>query len=70
MACLVEDIVVFDLVFDPNDASQGLFDFFFALGRILPSIKSDEFDDGVDVVNNARHYNRRFLGFYAVEKLG
>ena len=70
MARFIEYVVVFDLIFDPNDTSQGLFDFFFALGRILPSVKPDEFDDGIDVIDDTRHDNRRFFGFHAVEKLG
>ena len=58
---LVKDILVFDLILDPNYTAKGLLDLLLAGRCALPAVEADNFHNAVNISNDALYNDRRIF---------
>jgi len=64
----VKNIFVFNLIFDPDDATQGFLDFLLTSSSALPAIETHNFYNAVNISNDALNNNRSASVFQTVKK--
>ena len=63
----IEEFLILDFVFYPNNAPESFLDFLFSSRCVLPAVKANDFYNAVDIVDDSLHDDGRALMLNTVE---